>query len=105
MCGFCYLPTLCALAPLDPQPLKTRRREILVYLDCACEGRPIARLTCSLLQMHYRITATPGCALPFVDTLTRPDSLARRPSLSALLLERLGSRASLPGAPAARQEA
>lgn len=74
-------------------------------MDRLCEGRPIARLDCSLLQMRYRITVTAGCALPFVDTLTRPGSLSRRPSLAGIPLPRLGSaRKQLPGESAARDQ-
>lgn len=65
------------------------RREVSIHMDRRCEGRPIARLDCSLLQMRYRVAPTPGCALPFVDTLTRADSLARRPSLAGIPMPRL----------------
>lgn len=71
-----------------------------IHMDRQCEGRPIARLDCSLLQMRHRITPTPGCALPFVETLKRPQGLPRRGSLAGIPLPRLLSSChskSLPG--------
>jgi hypothetical protein len=58
-------------------------------MDRQCEGRPIARLDCSVLQMRYRVAPTPGCALPFVHMLTRAESLQKRASLAGIPIPRM----------------